>query len=925
MGVARWVAALRPSLALWSLAAALAVLCPSAAHNGTADSASSAPSSWPCPERCECDQNGAWLDCREREPPALSPRLSRLSLRRVRAPAATLSAAALAAAPQLRQLSWRESDLEQLQAHSLGALRQLELLDLGDNRLRRLPAEAFRPALGRLRSLNLTGNLLGVLPRSALQGMDGLQELLLADNRLEVLAFQAFEAARGLRRLDLSRNLLVSLPDHSFRPNRALRELRLSGNRLSRLPPQLFSALGELRELELADNDIELLPRGLFAELGRLERLGLAGNPIAGLAAHSLAGLGALRWLDLSRTGLAQLPPGLWAATPRLHSLMLSDTRIEALRDGALRHLGELRSLEMDDGPLREVGPHILEDTPRLRRLSLRRSQLSFLPPSLAGLRELAQLDLEGNPWACDCRMFWFVRWAEEHAHRAAFGSGLRCGHEADMVDTIQALRYLNCTPPRLSAPRPGPTRARLRGPALLECEFAGNPLPSLTWVTPRLRVFHWSPDPAFPDAFAQHPRAHAFPLEADVVPEPDDGRVRLLENGSLYISRLLREDVGDYKCFAVNPIANLTSFVSLRADPVTYRNIFLVSLAVGAASAAGFLLLTLLVQLLRCLFVRCGCAKWCLCCRHVGATPRAKQIYQMLDNIEHYKSMQLERLRENYTQQVQRIKENCAQQVEWIRDSYEGQMQHIRDIRDYGTNHLTTLRDQYYNQVTRVRDYSTSQLNWVRENYVFQRNKIRKFSSHQVLRLRESYKYQQQTLNKVLENLPSLYLDNCRSGSCGRSDSVVFDPKDLVDGDEPPLDVQVDSYFKAKIDDIVAAYSSSLDDVNSEYYTPSGLSSCSPRQHVEHLVGANLEGVPVINYIDDRPARPLGIGPSAFLQRIDEFNGTSTSSLDSAERSVFRGVSAETLAGDTRGTPEVLGLLVPSASLPELPHETRL
>lgn len=69
--------------------------------------------------------------------------------------------------------------------------------------------------------------------------------------------------------------------------------------------------------------------------------------------------------------------------------------------------------------------------------------------------------------------------------------------------------------------------------------------------------------------------------------------------------------------------------------------------------------------------------------------------------------------------------------------------------------------------QLKRVRDYSTGQLNWVRENYVFQRNKIRKFSAHQVLRIREGYKYQQQTLNKVLENLPSFYFENCR----GRTD----------------------------------------------------------------------------------------------------------------------------------------------------------
>jgi len=78
--------------------------------------------------------------------------------------------------------------------------------------------------------------------------------------------------------------------------------------------------------------------------------------------------------------------------------------------------------------------------------------------------------------------------------------------------------------------------------------------------------------------------------------------------------------------------------------------------------------------------------------------------------------------------------------------------------------------------QVKRVRDYSTNQLNWVRENYVFQRNRIKKFSAHQAFRLRETYKYQQQTLNKLLENLPSLYLENCRSGACGRSESGNLD-----------------------------------------------------------------------------------------------------------------------------------------------------
>ncbi|XP_011494834.1 PREDICTED: leucine-rich repeat and immunoglobulin-like domain-containing nogo receptor-interacting protein 3 isoform X2 [Ceratosolen solmsi marchali] len=883
-----------------------------------------------CPRNCNCDDGTTRLHCQGRDYSGLELQSELLELALHDVPVAELSGAVLGICTRLRHLTWTASGIERLRPRSFLANSQLESLNLGDNRISKLPAEAFI-GLTELRLLNLSGNALTSLPRDLLQSLEALEMLFLTDNSISVLHFQAFEAARRLMRLDLTGNLLVSLPDHSFRPNRALRELTLASNRLTKIPSQLFSGLTGLRVLELTDNEIDILPRGLFAELSKLERLDLGGNPLSRDGRPSttaLAGLSSLQWLSLSGSRIDSLPPGLWTSTPGLKVLRLAGTRLESLEDGDFAHLRELQSLELGNGLLREIGPRVFEDTPALRQLSLRDNDLTFLPASLARLKHLDQLQLQGNPWACDCRMFWFVRWTEKQLHRAAFDSGLRCGHEAASVDTIQALRYLNCTPPSVSRVSPM-EKWRIRSEALLDCEFMGNPLPSVTWLTPGQRVFHWNPDPSFPDAFARHARTHE--LGDWKIHEPNDDRIKLLENGSLYISQLHREDVGVYECFAVNPIANMTAYVTLRMDPVTYRTIKLVSIAVGAASAAGFLLLTLFVQLMRYLFVRCGCQKWCLCCRHVGVTPRAKQIYQMLDNIENYKSQQLERLRENYTQQVHRIKYNCAQQVEWIRDSYEGQMRHIRDIRDYGTSHLTTLRDQYYDQVKRVRDYSTSQLNWVRENYVFQRNKIRKFSAHQVLRLRESYKYQQQTLNKVLENLPSLYLDNCRSGSCGRSDSAVFDPKDLVDGTSTN---NVDTYFKAKIDDMVAAYTSSLDDINSEYYTPTELSSNSPRATGAPNAFMHLEGVQVINYIDDRPPPPrplitmvrpgcLQMGP-AFLQKIDEF-GSSSTVASTSDQPVFRGVSAETLAGDTRGTPEILGLLVPSASLPELPRETSL
>ena len=81
--------------------------------------------------------------------------------------------------------------------------------------------------------------------------------------------------------------------------------------------------------------------------------------------------------------------------------------------------------------------------------------------------------------------------------------------------------------------------------------------------------------------------------------------------------------------------------------------------------------------------------------------SPRAKQIRNLLEAIEQYKSQQLERLRENYNGQVTRIRDNCVQQMERIQQGYSGQVKYLRGVRVYGTQQLTTIREQYNDQVS--------------------------------------------------------------------------------------------------------------------------------------------------------------------------------------------------------------------------------
>ncbi|KAA0200304.1 hypothetical protein HAZT_HAZT007297, partial [Hyalella azteca] len=259
--------------------------------------------------------------------------------------------------------------------------------------------------------------------------------------------------------------------------------------------------------------------------------------------------------------------------------------------------------------------------------------------------------------------------------------------------------------------------------------------------------------------------------VESLTSPDDDDelnDKIQPLKSGQLLIQNMSRDDVGLYRCIAVNSLASVVSTTSLWLTVDDREAYEIRTLLFGLACAMAFLLTTLVVQLIRYVMDRMG---WECCCCRDRLSSRAMQVKKLLESIESYKSQQLERLRDNYNSQVVTIKESCYQQMERLSESYTTQCKNLQSIKDYSAQQLTTARDQYVEQANRVRDYSVSQMNKVSENYVFQRQRIRKFSAHQLFKLRETYKYQQKTLNKILENIPDLYLQNCRTGgSCNRA-----------------------------------------------------------------------------------------------------------------------------------------------------------
>ncbi|KAL6103306.1 chadl [Pungitius sinensis] len=259
------------------------------------------------------------------------------------------------------KLDLRNNNLQVLSRGAFILTPYLTHLNLQRCNIKQVREGAFR-TLGRLVSLNLAYNKIDILYQESFDGLSSLKELHLDHNRVEEIQPGAFTQLGFLNMLALTHNQLVYIPNMAFQGLQNIKWLRLGHNALNNLAPEAFAGLFTLIRLSLDHNELQFFPTLTMSRLPEVTRLDMSHNSMTYLGEESVS-------------------------------------------------MAKLTHLYLDHMSLQDLSDQALSRAPLLSHLDLSHNQLRYLEP-LSGPKELAALNLTGNPVYCNCYMRSLREWA---------------------------------------------------------------------------------------------------------------------------------------------------------------------------------------------------------------------------------------------------------------------------------------------------------------------------------------------------------------------------------------------------------------------------------------------------------------------------------------------------------------------------------
>lgn len=303
---------------------------------------------------------------------------------------------------------WGYGKSLEMSATSMTGLKELQILNLGDNNIRALPEGIFCP-LSNLQTLNLTRNRIRSSERLGFgEGSSrssscssDLQNLDLSHNELRSLSeTSGFARLRRLQQLNLQHNNISEVSGEALAGLVSLRILDISDNKIETLPQGLFAGSRELREVHLQNNSLFSLAKGLFHRLEQLLVLDLSGNQLTSghIDSGTFTGLIRLIVLNLSHNGLTRLDGRTFKDLFFLQILDLRNNSIGFIEDNAFLPLYNLHTLNLAENRLNTIGPLLFNGLFVLSKLTLNNNLIVNIDSrAFHNCSDLKELDLSSN------------------------------------------------------------------------------------------------------------------------------------------------------------------------------------------------------------------------------------------------------------------------------------------------------------------------------------------------------------------------------------------------------------------------------------------------------------------------------------------------------------------------------------------------
>lgn len=418
----------------------LLLLC----HEGNTESLTS------CPYRCQCFTPVQVL-CADERMTALPTNMSRQvkDFIIMTSSVAYLFAHTLEESPQLTKLIFLNNALRSIHSQTFEHLTELQELEISGNPwLDHLFLGTFSKqekliklllnfnkfktvlpgmfdSLKQLETLQMKGNIISDLPVFLFLNLHKLRILDLSQNTIEEVNRETFAGLAGLEVLKLNNNLIGNLTSDTFHNISQLTELHLEGNKIAELGEGIFSVLTNLQILNLRGNLLTTFSDKVFGfETSNLKELNLKGNRLTELS--SLSSLTSLTDLILSSNQLSNLPEDILKNVTALENLDLSENQLTSLPDMIFNDLFSIKAIHLHKNNLSKVDAKLFEDQGLIQQLYLSDNQLETVPLGFLDPFVIQHtVRLHGNPWKCDCHMWYLHDWV------------LRNSNDIEMLDRM--------------------------------------------------------------------------------------------------------------------------------------------------------------------------------------------------------------------------------------------------------------------------------------------------------------------------------------------------------------------------------------------------------------------------------------------------------------------------------------------------------